>query len=117
MATMPVAEAWPVMVTLPAEIDITNAGNIREQIAAAALKPGVTIVVADMTGTIFCDSTGVRELMVARERAARNGAELRLLQPGPAVMRTLELLGADKILPIYDGPRRSPWYGPVASRE
>jgi len=100
MTAQPAAEALPVHVTLPAEIDVTNADSIRRQITAAALRPGVRIVVADMTGTTFCDSTGVRGLLVAHERAARNGAELRLLRPDPAVMRTLELLSADDVLTI-----------------
>jgi len=99
MATTQVAEAWPVLVTLPAHIDITNADNVREQVSAA-LKPGVRIVVADMTGTTFCDTSGVRALLVARHRAARNDAELRLFRPGAAVMRMMELMGADPFVTV-----------------
>ncbi len=39
-----------VVVTLPAEIDISNADSVGEQLCAA-LAPGVKTVIADMTGT------------------------------------------------------------------
>lgn len=42
--------------------------------------PGVTIVVADMTATTFCDDTSVRFLVLAQEFAAGNGTKLRLLE-------------------------------------
>jgi anti-sigma B factor antagonist len=94
--------ASPALVTLPAEIDITNARDVRCQLNAAALRPGVGIVIADMTATCFCDSTGIRALLLAHQRAARSGAELRLLRPGDAVRRVLKVMGADQVLAIYD---------------
>ena len=45
----------PTVVTLPAEIDMVNADHIGADLQAA-LTPGVTTVVADMTATTFCDS-------------------------------------------------------------
>jgi anti-anti-sigma regulatory factor len=44
--------AVPVIVTMPADIDITNADSIGEQLLAA-IAPGMSAVVADLTGTIF----------------------------------------------------------------
>jgi anti-anti-sigma factor len=100
MATQPMARARPVLVALPAEIDISNARDVRGQIIAAALRPGVSIVIADLTATTFCDSMGARAFVQAHQRAARNGTELRLLRPARAVMRVLELLGLDQVLTI-----------------
>jgi anti-anti-sigma factor len=102
MATKPATEAWPVLVVLPDEIDITNARDVRDQLTAAVAQPGVRIVIADMTATTFCDSMGARALVQAHKRAAANGAELRLLRPCPAVLRIAELLGLDQVLAIYD---------------
>ena len=102
MATKSAASFWPVLVTLPAEIDVANADNVREQIAAAALKPGVTVIIADMTATTFCDSTGISALLQVRRQAARNGAELRLLRPSRNFTRILKLLGADRFLMVCE---------------
>ena len=95
------AQAQPVIVTLPAEIDMANAHDIGKQIAAAACPPGVKVVIADMTATTFCDSLGIRMLLLAWRRAAEHGADLRLLLPNPAVLRVLGVLGVDAVLPVY----------------
>ena len=98
----PAVGTWPVLVTLPAEIDVMNALDVDCQLNAAALRPGVGIVIADMTATVFCDSMGIRTLLLAHERTARNGAELRLVRPGNAVRRVLKVMGADRVLVIYE---------------
>ena len=61
------AQAQPVIVRLPAEIDMANADSIGEELAAASA-PGVAVVIADMTATTFCDSMGMRMLVLARVR-------------------------------------------------
>ena len=94
------AQAQPVIVTLPAEIDMANAHDIGEQLAAACA-PGVTVAIADMTATTFCDSLGIRMLLLAWRRAAEHGTDLRLLLPNPAVLRVLGVLGVDAVLPVY----------------
>jgi anti-sigma B factor antagonist len=94
------APAKPVVVTLPAEIDIANADAVGEQLAAA-LAPGVTVVIADMTATTFCDSRGVRMLVLAQRQAVTHCAELRLLLPNPRVMRVWRILGLETVLPVY----------------
>jgi anti-anti-sigma factor len=80
MDTRPLSDAGPVLVKLPAEIDITNANDVRWQITGAFM-PGVSVVIADMTTTSFCDSTGAGVLMRACTEAAKNGTEVRLLKP------------------------------------
>jgi anti-sigma B factor antagonist len=98
MTTYPLTR--PAMVALPAEIDVTNARDVRAQLTAATVQPGVQVVIADMTGTTFCDNSGVRALVQAHQRAARNGTELRLLRPCVNVMRVLEMTGFDQMLTI-----------------
>ena len=93
--------APPVVVAgLPAEIDTTNSAAVGQQLATA-FAPGVQIVVADMTGTTFCDSTGVRALLAAHQHAAGRSAELRLAAPCAAVRQILALDGARPILAAY----------------
>jgi anti-anti-sigma factor len=89
-----------VVIALPAEIDMANADRVGQQLGAA-LAPGVATVIADMTATRFCDSSGINMLVRAHGQAAANGTELRLVVPSTAVLRTLALLGLDQLLPIY----------------
>ena len=90
----------PTVVTLPAEIDMTNSDRAGADLEAA-VAPGVIIVVADMTATTFCDSRGIRALVLAHKHAAAGGAELRLVVPSASVVRVLTVLGLDHCLAIY----------------
>jgi anti-anti-sigma regulatory factor len=47
----------------------------------SAFAPGVTVVVADFTPTEFCDSSAVREIPMAHERAAASNVEFRVVAP------------------------------------
>jgi len=98
--TAPVTTARPPVVTLPAEIDMANADALGEQFAAA-LAPGVRVVIADMTATTFCGSAGINTLIRANQRATAHGAELRLLLPCPNVVRIMRIQGVDAVLPIF----------------
>jgi len=94
------AQTAPVVV-LPAEIDVTNADKAYEQLIAA-LAPGVSTVIADMTSTSFCDSAGVHAIMRAHERAATRDVVLRLaVSPGGSVRRVMQLTGAVLLMPMY----------------
>ena len=68
---------------------------------AAAFSPGARAVLADLTQTTFCDSAGVRVLVVAYNQAAENGTKLALVGPGRFVRRVLELTGVDSLVPVY----------------
>src|SRR5215813_4704109 len=98
----PPTRSWarPVVVTLPAEIDVTNAAPIGGELSLA-IADGAGIVVADMTGTTFCNSSGISMLVLAHRQAAAIGAELRLVVPAAAVLRALKLVRMDSLLPIY----------------
>ena len=94
------AQAQPVIVTLPAEIDMANADGIGKQLAAAP-GPGVAVVIADMTATTFCDSVGMRMLVLARRQAVTAGTDLRLVLLCPQVLRVMKIEGVDAVLPTY----------------
>ncbi len=100
----PGADPGPVpgaaVVALPAEIDMANADGVGEQLRSA-FAPGVSMVVADMTLTVFCDSYGMRALVLARRCAADCHAQLRLVVSHPSVLQVLRLVGLDRLLPVY----------------
>jgi anti-sigma B factor antagonist len=90
----------PEIVALPDEIDIANSERIGDEMRAA-LSPDAAVVIADMTRTAFCDSSGIRRLLVANDKATAVGAELRLVIESCAVLRILQVTGADRLLSIY----------------
>jgi anti-sigma B factor antagonist len=95
------AQIMPVVVVLAAEIDVTNSDEAYEQLVAA-VAPGVSVVIADLTSTSFCDSSGVHAILRAHERAAARDTALRLaVSPGGSVRRVLELTGTTIIVPVY----------------
>lgn len=91
----------PVVVTLPDEIDFTNADEAEAALLEARdHHPG--LLIADMSGTTFCDSMGVRMLTVTCGRAAAAGSELRVVVTrGGPVARMLAITGVDRIVPVY----------------
>jgi len=96
-----VAGTAPVVVTLPAEIDIANADQVFGRLSLA-IGSGAGIVIADLTGTDFCGSAGIGAVLMARDRASADGVQLRLaLQPSGPVRSLFELLGLDRKLPVY----------------
>jgi anti-sigma B factor antagonist len=91
-----------VVVVLPAEIDVTNSDEVHQELTSV-LSPGLATVIADLTLTSFCDSSGVHALMHAHERAAARDVGMRLaVSPGGSVRRVLQLTGADQIMPVFD---------------
>jgi anti-sigma B factor antagonist len=92
--------AGTVVVGFPVEIDITNAGDLAKR-CREAITPGVSAVVADLTTTVFCDSSGLRILVLAHDWAKADNVELRLaVPPGPALV-VMKLIGLDQLVPIY----------------
>ena len=95
------ARTMPVVVVLPAEIDVTNSGQVYDQLVSV-LAPGVQTVIADMTSTTFCDSSGVHAIMHAYESGAAHGGQMVLaVSPATSVRRVLELIGVGGLMPVY----------------
>ncbi len=90
----------PVVVPLPAEIDMANAEGVGEQLRVAFV-PGVTVVIADMGSTVFCNTSGARQLVLAHKRAVASNRELRVVISSAGVLRILAILGLDRELEIY----------------
>jgi anti-sigma B factor antagonist len=92
----------PVVVVLPAEIDVTNSEQVYEQLIAV-LGPGVDTVVADLMATTFCDSSGVHAIMRAHESAAARDVSLRLaVSASTSVRRVLQLIGVGRLIPVHE---------------
>ena len=62
------------IVTLPAHLDASNAGQIRAELLAL-ISQATAVLIADMSGTVFCDQAGADALALAYQH---------LKSPGPS---------------------------------
>lgn len=98
----PVDWAHPMaVVTMPDEIDIANAEDIRDTLLAI-LNQGVTTLIVDMTGTTFCACAGASAFARADLRARASAGQVRLVARAPIVRRLLALTGVDHLMPVFD---------------
>ena len=88
------------VVTAPEEIDITNADALRAALLQAATH-GRGVMVADLSGTQFCDSAGLHVLVRAHKRARAEGGELLLVVPATTVLRLFAVTGIDRMIPNF----------------
>jgi anti-sigma B factor antagonist len=88
------------VVSLPAEIDIANADQVREDLLSV-VNEGAVLLVVDMSTTTFCDSAGVNAVVRTFKRAIASGAGMRLVVTAPAVQRILAITGVDHLIDIY----------------
>ena len=99
-AAVPPQQPRLAVVTLPAEIDTTNDGQVQDTLTSA-LDNGTAVLVADAGRTAFCGCSGVTALLLTHHRAAAAGAQLRVVVGSPPMRRILELTAADQVLNTY----------------
>jgi anti-sigma B factor antagonist len=96
----PDTQAGTVVVTFPGEIDMANAAGVRADLTAA-FDAGAAVVIADMSGTRFCDTSGIHALVVAHKRAQASGTAFRVVVRPGEVRRVLEIVRLDSVLALY----------------
>ena len=88
------------VITLPAYIDASNAGQIRE-VLLSVINRGAEALIADLAATISCDDAGADAVVRANQRAVVSGTELRLVVTAQIVRRVLSFHGLNRLVPIY----------------
>jgi anti-anti-sigma factor len=87
-------------VALPEHIDVSNAGQIREELLAV-INQGAEALIADMTATVSCDHAGADAVARAYQRAVVSRTELRLVVTSGVVLRMLGMTGVGRLVPAY----------------
>jgi anti-anti-sigma factor len=88
------------LIALPAHIDVSNAGSIREELLSV-INRGAEALIVDMTATISCDQAGAKAVARAYQRAVVSGTELRLAVTSEAVLQMLGVTGVGHMVPVY----------------
>ena len=87
------------VVTLRGELDLASAPELQACLETV-LDRGAQVVVIDLDGLGFCDSTGISALVRAVNRARSGGRRLVLRSPRPGVRRVLEITGVTSVFEI-----------------
>jgi anti-sigma B factor antagonist len=90
-------------VVLSGELDIATHGDA-EATLREVQESGVSVIVLDLRGLSFMDSTGLRLLVQADSRARDLGQRLAIVRGPDAVHRVLEITGLDTKLDLIDDP-------------
>lgn len=91
--------AGAVVLRLGGELDLYNADEIRAALGEA-IGSGARRIVIDMSDVEFVDSTALGLLIEARSQVG--GDALLLAAPGTETLRTLQVSGLDRHLPVHD---------------
>jgi anti-anti-sigma regulatory factor len=96
----------PAVVTLPGEIDLYNREQAYDRLHSACAS-GAPVVIADFTGTRFCDTGSMRRLLAAPHHTA-SAVQLRFaISPGSPVRRMADLIDVDCRVPVYSSPEEA----------
>ncbi len=95
-------DAGVVIVRCAGELDLARAPGLRDALLGP-IRAGARGVVADFTGTTFCDSTVFSVLVEAYREAAARNVPFAIAAGETAVQRPLQILGLDRLLPLHTG--------------
>ncbi len=97
------AEGGAVRVVLVGELDIATTPAAEAELRAQE-NQGAHVIILDLRGLTFMDSTGLRLLVAADSRAREAGHRLAIVRGPDAVDRVLEITGLDAKLNLIDDP-------------
>jgi anti-sigma B factor antagonist len=91
------------VLTVAGELDLRTSPELEERLARA-FDAGAELVILDLRGVEFMDSTGLRVLLTAHQRAHESGRRFALVRGADQVERVLTLTGVREMLTIVDAP-------------
>jgi anti-sigma B factor antagonist len=89
-----------VVLALTGEIDLYTCPELKQELLRV-IDDGATLVVVDLTGTTFIDSTGLGVLIRGIERLRTRDGLLAVVCVDPSVTKIFEVTGLDRIFSIY----------------
>lgn len=93
------------VVAIAGELDLHTAPQLAAELDAYALS--ASEVVVDLTAVSFMDSTALGAVLAATRRIRDAGGRLSLAAPGAETRKLLELVGVDRVLPVYETAERA----------
>lgn len=91
------------MIAVAGELDLASGPELEAELERIA-GPDTRLLVIDLSGLDFMDSTGLSIIVRAHQRLGGEGCELGLVRGSPQVQRLLDLTGVAERLRIVDAP-------------
>jgi anti-sigma B factor antagonist len=91
------------VISVSGELDLASSPALEEELERVA-QSDAQLVVVDLRGLEFMDSTGLSVLVRAHQRAEENGRRLGLINGSQQVQRLLTLTGVADRLTLTDVP-------------
>lgn len=96
------------------ELDLRTSPELEERLAGA-FDSGAELVILDLRQIEFMDSTGLRVMLGAHQRAQESGRRFALVRGADQVERVLTLTGVRDLLTVVDAPEELLTAGEPAS--
>jgi anti-anti-sigma factor len=90
-----------VTVSLKGELDLSSVGKVEEELERVE-KDGPSVLVLDLSQLSFLDSTGLRAVVTADERARSNGRRLVVVRGPDPVQRVFAITRLEERLEMVD---------------
>ena len=91
------------ILSVSGELDLRTSPELEERLGAA-FDAGTELVILDLRQIEFMDSTGLRVLLGAHQRAHESGKRFALVRGADQVERVLTLTGVRDLLTVVDAP-------------
>jgi anti-sigma B factor antagonist len=88
------------IVSATGEIDIATAPSLRQRLEAT-IDQGSDVVVVDLLGVTFMDSTALGVLVGALKRCRQAGGAMRIVLSDPRVLKVFEITGLTELFSIF----------------
>jgi anti-anti-sigma factor len=88
-------------VSLKGELDLSSVGKVEEELERVE-KDGPSVLVLDLSQLSFLDSTGLRAVVTADERARSNGRRLVIIRGPDPVQRVFAITRLEERLEMVD---------------
>lgn len=85
------------------ELDLRTSPELEDRLSRA-FAGGAELVILDLRGIEFMDSTGLRVLLSTHQRAHESGRRFALVRGADQVERVLTLTGVRDLLTVVDAP-------------
>jgi anti-anti-sigma factor len=93
-----------VLLTLRGELDIGSAGKVEEELRRVEQEGPPALIILDLRKLEFMDSSGLRVIMAADQRAREGERRVAVVQGPDAVRRVFEITRLDERLEIVADP-------------
>ena len=93
-----------VTLVLSGDLDLVSAPAMEEAMDDLARRSDVELIIVDLRGLDFMDSTGLHLLIRVHQRAHESGRRFALIRGREAVQRLFDLTGLAESLTVVDSP-------------